>query len=78
MEELFSQMSGAKYFSKLDPSSGYQQIKVDGERLDLLTFGTTIGRFHFKWLLYGTHSAHEIFQKAVSTIISDIRGSANS
>ena len=30
-EELFSQMSRAKYFSKLDASSGYHQIKVDRE-----------------------------------------------
>ena len=38
-EELFSQMS------KLDASSSYWQVKVDRERSDLLTFGTTIGRF---------------------------------
>ena len=28
-EEIFSQMSGASYFSKIDASSGYWQIKVD-------------------------------------------------
>ena len=47
-EERFSQMSGAKYFSKLDDSSGYWQIKVDRESSNLLNFGTTIGRFRFK------------------------------
>ena len=77
-EELFSQMSGAKYFSKLDASSGYWQIKVDRESSNLLTVGTTIGRFRFKRLPYGIHSASEVFQKTVSSIISDIQGSANS
>ena len=28
-EEIFSQMSGASFFSKLDASSGYWQIKVN-------------------------------------------------
>ena len=71
-------MSGAKYFSKLDASSGYWQIKVDRESSNLLTVGTTIGRFRFKRLPYGIHSASEVFQKTVSSIISDIQGSANS
>ena len=73
-------MSGAKYFSKLDASSGYWQIKVDRESSNLLTFGTTIGRFRFKRLpyAYGIYSVSEFFQKTVSSIISDIQGSANS
>ena len=58
-EELFSQMS------KLDASSSYWQVKVDRERSNLLTFGTTIGRFYFKRLPYGIHSASEVFQKTV-------------
>ena len=44
----------------------------------MLTFGTTIGRFCFKWLSYGIHPGSEVFQKTVSSIISDIQGSADS
>ena len=62
-EQLFSQMLGAKYFLKLDASSGYWQIKVDRESSKLLTFGTSIGRIRFKRLPYGMHSASEVFQK---------------
>ena len=54
-------MSGAEDFSKLDASSGYWRIKVDRESSNLLTFGTTIGRFRFKRLPYGIHSASEVF-----------------
>ena len=71
-------MSGAKYFSKLDASSGYWKIKVDRESSNLLTFAATMGRFRFRRLPYGIHSASEVFQKTVSSIISDIQGSANS
>ena len=44
----------------------------------MLTFGTTIGRFCFKWLSYGIHSGSEVFQKTVSSIISEIQGNADS
>ena len=64
-EQLFSQMLGAKDFLKLDASSGYWQIKVDRESSNLLSFGKTIGRFHFKRLPYGIHSASEVFQRTV-------------
>ena len=76
--EEISQMSGASYFSKLGTSSGYWQIKVDELSSNLLTFGTPSGRDRFKHLPYGIHSASQIFQREVTSIISDIRGSANS
>ena len=77
-EEIFSQMSGACFFSKLDASSGYLQIKVDEEISHLLAFGTLLGRYRFKRLPYGIHSASEIFQRAITSIISDVPGTANS
>ena len=76
--EEISQMSGASYFSKLDASSGYWQIKVDEQSSNLLTFGTPSGRYCFKRLLYGIHSASDVFQSEVTSIISNIPGSANS
>ena len=39
-EEIFSQMLGACFFSKLDASLGYWQIKVDKESSHLVAFGT--------------------------------------
>ena len=71
-------MSGAKFFTKLDASSGYWQIKVDQESSKLLSFTTPFGRYRFKRLPYGIHSASEIFQASVANILSDIEGSSNS
>ena len=42
-EEIFSQMSGASYFSKLDTSSVNWQIKENKLSSNLLTFGTPSG-----------------------------------
>ena len=77
-EELFPQMSGARFSSKLDASSGYWQIKLDGESSHLLAFGTPLGRYPFKRLPYGIHSASEVFEREITCIISDVPGSANS
>ena len=43
-----------------------------------MPFGTPSGRYRFKRLPYGIHSASEFFQREVTSIISDISGSANS
>ena len=77
-EEIFSQICGACFFSKLDASSGYWQIKRDEESLHLLAFGTTLGRYRFKRLPYGIYSACKIFQREITSIISDVSGSTNS
>ena len=39
-EDIFSQMSGESYFSKLDSSSGRWQNKVDKQSSNLLAFDT--------------------------------------
>ncbi|CAB4018481.1 Hypothetical predicted protein [Paramuricea clavata] len=77
-EEIISQMSGARFFSKLDASNGYWQIAVDDFTSDLLTFGTAFGRYKFKRMPYGIHSASEIFQLEISKIIAGCDGAANS
>ena len=77
-EEIISEMAGAQYFSKLDASSGYWQVKVDDESADLLTFGTPFGRYRFKRLPFGIHSASEVFQAEVASIIANLPGCANS
>ena len=71
-------MPGVFYFSKLDASSGYWQIKVDEQSSNLLTFGTPSGRYRFKRLPYGIHSVSEASQREVTSIILDLPGSANS
>ena len=70
-------MSDAKYFSKLDASNGYWQIKVDKESSKLLTFNTPYGRHRFKRLPFGILSAGEVFQKKIADIIRGLDGCTN-
>ena len=76
-EEITSQMSGAKLFSKLDASAGYWQMKLDEPSSDLLAFNTPFGRYKFKRLPFGVHCASEIFSKRISELLNGLEGVAH-
>lgn len=76
-EEIFSKMGGAKFFSKMDASSGFWQIKVDSESSKLLTFNTPFGRYAFTRLPFGILCAPEIFQKEIGDILDGLEGQAH-
>ena len=46
-EEIMSQFAGAKWFSKLDASSGFWQMKLDDASSRLCTFNAPEGRYRF-------------------------------
>ena len=77
-EEITARMAEACFFTKLNASSGYWQIKVDKESSKLLTFNTPFGRYRFLRLPYGVHSVSEVFQASVAEIIEGIDGCCNS
>ena len=74
MEEIASRMPGAKYFSVLDASSGFWQVKLDHESSKLCTFNTPFGRYMFKQLPFGICSAQDVFQTCMSEIFEDTEG----
>ena len=76
-ESIMAEMAEAKFFTKLDASSGYWQIKADEESSKLLKFNTPFGRYKFKRLPFGILSASEVFQKKIVEIIDGISGCAN-
>ena len=76
-EEILSQMSGAKYFTKLDASNAFWQAQLDEKSSKLLTFNTPFGRYRYLRMPYGIHSASEICQARIASIIADIEGAVN-
>ena len=76
-DEVLAEMAEAKFFSKVDASSGYWQIQVSEESTNLLTFTTPWGRYKFLRLPFGIHSASEVFQVEVANIIAGLKGCMN-
>ena len=74
LEELTLMLSDAKYFSVLDATSGYWQIKLDAESSLLTTFNTPFGRYRFTRMPFGIHSVQEVFQKTMDMAFEGING----
>ena len=77
-EEVLTKISTGNLFTKLDASNAYWQIPIDENSSNLLTFNSPKGRFKFVRTLYGIHSASDICQQRIASIIEDIDGTANS
>uniref|UniRef100_A0A0S7EQV5 ribonuclease H n=1 Tax=Poeciliopsis prolifica TaxID=188132 RepID=A0A0S7EQV5_9TELE len=73
-EEIISEMSGASYFTKLDASQGFWQVKLDESSTKYCTFNTPFGRYCFLRLPFGIKSAPEIFHRAMERIIEGLNG----
>ena len=73
-EEITAEMPGTSYFSKLDAATGKSEWTMKAQTY----FGTPFGRYRFKRLPFGIHSASEVFQAEIASIIANIPGCANS
>lgn len=72
--EITSNMANAKFFSKLDASSGFWQIPLDEESAKLCTFNTPHGRYCFLRLPFGISSAPEVFHRTVVQLFEGLDG----
>ena len=74
VEELFSNLSGGKQFTKLDMSSAYLQLPIDDASKEYTTINTHKGLFQFNRLPFGIASAPAIFQRTMETLLRGIPG----
>ena len=51
VDELFDQLQGAKYFSKIDLRTGYWQIRMADEAVEKTALAFTSRHGHFEWLV---------------------------
>lgn len=76
VEDLFSALSGGKYFTKLDMSQAYQQIELDEDSKQYVVINTHKGLFRYNRLPFGVSSAPAIFQRVMESILQGIPGVA--
>ncbi|KAK3778377.1 hypothetical protein RRG08_059969, partial [Elysia crispata] len=74
VDQDLAQLTGSKYFTKLDARSGFWQIPLSEESRKYTTFLITFGRYCFNRLPFGISSAPEIFQRRMNKILSGLDG----
>lgn len=74
INDVFANLSGYKYFAKLDLQGAYMQIKVTEESQKYLVVNTHKGLYAFTRLPFGISSAASTFQRIMDEILADIEG----
>ncbi|KAL0820594.1 hypothetical protein ABMA28_006437 [Loxostege sticticalis] len=72
VEDLFSKISGSKYFTKLDLSQAYNQILLEDASTEYTVINTHRGLFKYKRLVYGLSSSPGIFQRLMNDMLKNI------
>lgn len=72
IEEIAARVHGSRYFTLLDCTRGFWQIKVSKRTEQYLAFSTPWGRFCFQRLPFGLASAPEVFSETMNRILDGI------
>ena len=71
VEDIFSQLNGANYFSTLDLRTGYHHIPLDEESIPKTTFTSPFGKFEYVKAPFVLAQAPAYFQELMTGILKD-------
>lgn len=71
IDDLWSKLSGSKFYTKLDLSQAYFQVTLDDSKV-YTVINTHRGLFMYNIIIYGLSSSPGIFQRIMSNLLRDI------
>ena len=72
VEDIFSQLNGAKYFSTLDLRAGYHHIGLTTESIPKTAFTSPFGKYKYVKVPFGLAQAPAYFQELMTGVLKDL------
>ena len=71
VEDIFSKLNGAKYFSTLDLRAIYHHIPLDKSSIPKMAFNSPFGKYVYVKVAFGLAQAPAYFQELMTKILKD-------
>ena len=71
VEDIFSKLNGAKYFSTLDLKASYHHIPLDKSSIPKTAFNSPFGKYEYVKVPFGLAQAPAYFQELMRGILKD-------